>query len=233
MQWGDDGWPRLGQATDSGIGEPVLRHPKMQGRSDVAISVPQMSDRFPQGKPGLQWQWLANPQEEWLVPTTQGLTLQCAPGGKQSLYDTPQLLLQKFPGPDFSVETKLQTQFGHDGDEAGFVIYGERFFALHIVREKNEHYLKTIFGWNSDDNVVAYQTRTIQKLSNAPTELKTTVNEDGICRFYWRAVTEEWRCIDDTFAAAAGKWTGAKFGIYALSAKEHSQRGGLYLNTFW
>ncbi|ECR8692068.1 glycoside hydrolase 43 family protein [Salmonella enterica] len=225
MQWSDDGWPRLGQTTENGVGEPVLRHPKMQGVSDVALSVPQMSDRFAQGKPGLQWQWLANPQKEWLSPTTQGLTLRCAPGGKRSLYDTPQLLLQKLPAPGFNVETKLQAQFIHDGDEAGLVIYGERFFALSVVCGKGEHYLKATCGWNSDDNVVAHHSRNIQILPDAPVELKTVVNEDGICHFYWRTVTEQWKCISETFAAAAGKWTGAKFGIYALSAKEHQQRG--------
>ncbi|MEN3752100.1 hypothetical protein ABC733_03485 [Mangrovibacter sp. SLW1] len=77
MKWDDDGWPRLGKTSShSATGEPVLCHSKMQAlRGEATLVVPQTTDWFPWGKPGLQWQWLANPQNDWTKVSNKGIAL--------------------------------------------------------------------------------------------------------------------------------------------------------------
>jgi beta-xylosidase len=75
---------------------------------------------------GLQWQWNANPRPEWASLTARPgflrLASQPAPGG--NLYNAPNLLLQKFPAPAFTVTTKLEMSPAGSGESAGLIVFG-------------------------------------------------------------------------------------------------------------
>lgn len=227
LRWNDEGWPEPGVWRDGAeMGEPLLRVNKGASAAPAGRCEPQTSDDFANGQPGLQWQWPANPKKAWIAPGENGLTLACFPAGPHGLYDTPQLLLQKFPAPAFSAQTQLLVNFNHEADEAGLVIYGERFASLALVARGAQNYLKITTGWNSDKGIIDYSEELLpQPFKAEALILRVRVNTDGICRFSWSSDGQAWQTIAPDFAAAAGKWIGAKVGIYALSAADHQAKG--------
>ena len=96
---------------DDGIGEPVESYNKPDVGNTYAIKVPATSDEFTTDKLGLQWQWHANPQPEWInfVKEKGYLRLNAValPENFTNLWQVPNLLLQKLPAPEFHITSKL------------------------------------------------------------------------------------------------------------------------------
>lgn len=226
LRWQEDGWPAIGEPLgNAGKGQPVIRHPRP---SLPAIPCsPQTSDDFPEGKPGLQWQWQANPQPQWLGVSTAGLALRCAPH-TGSLYSLPQMLLQKFPAERFVVALSLASRFSQPGDEAGLIIYGERFAALCLVREASGVQLRLRHGWNSDRGELSESVLVICDDVSEDPELGFHVDYDGISHFCYRIAGEAWRGVTPGFSAGAGKWVGARFGLYARGQESETQGMALF-----
>lgn len=127
MSWRED-WPVIGIAKDGNdYGEPVMEYRKPNvGSVQSGICEPETSDDFTGNKLGLQWQWNANPQKEWYALT--GSSLQLNAVHKETVYgDMPNLLLQKWPAPEFTCVTKLDLSHLEDGDEAGVISMGMRY----------------------------------------------------------------------------------------------------------
>lgn len=216
LRWMADGWPQIGEPLDhDGAGQPVFSH-KLPALPLSPCRL-QTSDDFVEGRPGLQWQWQANPKPSWLAANRNGLALSCVPTSEStSLYYLPQLLLQMFPAERFSVRTTLSLTEGQNGDEAGVMVYGQRFAALRVVRE--EHGVQIYFsnGWVDDRGEWHHDALPI-----TTTEGETFVNlgfdvgYDGIVHFGYGKAGGEWHSLTPAFSAGAGKWIGARMGIYA------------------
>jgi beta-xylosidase len=118
MRWGADGWPAMGAAAaDGGPGEPVAGGPKPKDWSG-AVTGPVTSDGFAQGRPGLQWQWQANPEPDWVLPSGGPGRIRLrsvARPASGTLWMAPNLLMQKFSAPTFTAETTLVSGPGVDG----------------------------------------------------------------------------------------------------------------------
>ncbi|MFY9997303.1 MAG: glycoside hydrolase 43 family protein [Leclercia sp.] len=216
MVWGDDGWPAIGEKLDeNGKGQPVMTHPvPALPHSPCAF---QTSDDFIDGKPGLQWQWQANPQECWLSPGEHGLHLSCVPVADEiSLYALPQLLMQKFPAERFNVSAVVDFSACREGDEAGLVIYGQRYSALCVRVTAESIALCLRYGWiddrgeNNETLITLLHGGTL-----SPLELGYCVDYDGLVTFTYRLPGAEWQAVNPRFSAGAGKWIGARMGIYA------------------
>jgi len=228
MHWRDDDWPGIGENINAqGLGEPVSTHSKPVILHTGRPYGPQTADNFEEGNYGLQWQWQANPQSRWVIPSRTGLTLTCQPFGARFIYDTPQLLLQKFPAPEFVAETLLSSDFLHVGEQSGLIVYGERYAAISVCQEENQQALVFDFGWMSDAGILS-QKRTVLGMLNSdqPVFIKVKVSARGVCHFFYKQAREaEWRAIIPSFSASAGKWVGAKIGIYSASASENLNCG--------
>ena len=146
MNW-QDGWPVIGAAkAGNEYGEPVdvYRKPATakQGALDaigktVEICEPDNSDEFESDTLGLQWQWNANPEKkrEWyrLLPNESYIELYAAPTNRmRQLPDFRNLLLQKWPAPEFSCETKMNVRNLINGEMAGIVSMGQIFAGLAV-----------------------------------------------------------------------------------------------------
>lgn len=213
LHWREDGWPAIGEPLDdTGKGQPVLN--SVRPSLPITYCELQASDGFTHGHPGLQWQWQANPQPNWRGERGRGLLLHCVPHAG-SLYTMPQLLLQKFPAERFSVITSLEGCFIQPGDEAGLIIYGERFAALSLVRDDVGIQLRFRHGWNSDRGELSETLLPVANDVASRVALGFHVGYDGISCFCYRLPGGEWRDVAPTFSAGAGKWVGARFGIYA------------------
>lgn len=228
MHWKSNDWPEIGEKIDEeGLGQPVSQYKKPACRMPVTPCEPQTSDDFSSGRFGLQWQWQANSQEEWVIPTPAGLTLACRPAGPRFLYDTPQLLLQKFPAPEFTAITCLSSHFNYQGEQSGLIIYGERYAAVSVCQQDNQKVLVFDFGWMSDKGILS-QKRTVLSVlrDDQPLLVQAQVSQRGVCHFSFKqSEAAQWEAISPTFSISAGKWVGAKIGIYAASQATHSHAG--------
>lgn len=204
------GWPLMGML-NGGVtaGEPVLQHakPNLPGGQTVA---PATSDEFSSSKLGLQWQWHANHREDWyLLAARDGwLRLFAQPGGSD-LARTPNLLLQKFPARMFRAETRLDFQPQCDGDEAGLVVMGNRYAALAVRRTGEECQL--VFRDGDSSGFVC-------NVPDGEIRLRVEVSDGGVCQFEFIVAKGLPISIPAKFQAQAGKWIGAKLGIYCRSA---------------
>ena len=107
MRWEDD-WPVIGVNAVDGCGEPVLQYRKPDVGAVYPVDAPEDSDFFDGEKLGLQWQWNANYKEEWYSLIDGDLTLTAQPIEESTqLCDVPNLLIQKWPAPEFQITTCL------------------------------------------------------------------------------------------------------------------------------
>ena len=111
MSWKED-WPIIGIAKDGNdYGEPVLTYRKPnvgEAAKEAEIFEPDASDDFSKKTLGLQWQWNANPKEDWYKLKSEGLCLKAVKQEEKIKHgDYPNLLLQKWPAPEFICDTTL------------------------------------------------------------------------------------------------------------------------------
>ncbi len=88
-------------------------------------------------KLGLQWQWNANYHSGWYSISSDRLRLNAV--SKTSEYgDVPNLLLQKWPAPEFVCEYRMDLSGLTPGDEAGVISMGMKYGLLYFRREQNQ-----------------------------------------------------------------------------------------------
>jgi hypothetical protein len=226
MVWREDGWPVMGNApADQPTGEPVLVHARPLLPATPFASPP-FDDAFPGGLPGLQWQWQANPRADWLAPLalgeTEGLCLRAAPSASaESLWTTPQLLLQKFPGPAFVAEVELQLEKAAPvGTSAGLIVFGLDYAWIGLrVAEDGHIGLVHARCADADTGAPERACAPIPAPAVAPITLRVEVAEDLACRFFFRAsAAQAWVPLGPVCAARSGKWVGAKVGLFCAGA---------------
>ncbi|MEZ2583450.1 family 43 glycosylhydrolase [Kluyvera intermedia] len=237
MHWEADGWPRIGeQLGDDGVGQPVMHWPRPASLRPSQPVLPQTSDDFVDGKPGLQWQWQANPDPAWLLPGDGQLNLRCCGlpqvQEKRNFYWLPNLLLQKFPAWQFSAQTRMTLNAAAPGDAGGLIVYGERYAALLLENCSDRQRLLWVTGWMSDTGVVHESRQALAYVDATLCEMKMVVSLGGICRFAWRQGDGDWQRVCQPFAAGKGKWVGAKVGLVALSLEQATSRGSCAFNHF-
>jgi len=137
MHWVED-WPVIGvNGEESGCGEPVARYKKPDVGAVYPIDAPEDSDLFAGEKLGLQWQWNANYEDSWYRLGEGGLRLYARKQEQgEYLCNTPNLLLQKWPAPEFTVTACLHLDEMKDGDSCGMVSLGGYCDSL-LVRQEN------------------------------------------------------------------------------------------------
>ncbi|MDM3464460.1 glycoside hydrolase 43 family protein [Citrobacter sp. Cb031] len=219
MCWSEDGWPCIGEKLDEhGKGQPVL----VQSLPTLPLTPCELqtSDNFLDGIPGLQWQWQSNPQQNWLRPGAQGLHLRSVPAvADLSIYHLPHLLLQKFPAERFTVSTLIDLSLSLEGDEGGVVIYGQRFAALCVKCSTGRRQLIFRHGWINDNGYLDETSLTLADVTELEqVELSYHVDYGGLVRFTWCSPGRTWQQVEPGFSAGAGKWIGARMGIYARGA---------------
>jgi beta-xylosidase len=214
VKWVDD-WPVFGNA-----GEPIPGGKKPQLGNPAPISTPAESDEFGRTSIAAQWQWQANPQPGWAFPSAAGsLRLPCAapPRDAKNLWDVGSLLLQKFPGPAFTATTKLTFNALNDGERAGLVVFGQDYASLAIKRRGTELALVQVIAKGASGGAAEREAGAV-RLRGTTAWLRTRVQSGGRCDFAFSEDGTSFTPIGEAFTAQAGRWVGAKIGIF-------SQRG--------
>lgn len=238
MQWKND-WPVIGTDPDGdGKGEPVLSYKKPNVGKTYPINNPAENDEFNSDTLGLQWQWHANPKITWgaLLKNTGYLRLFAFPQDKNevNLWQTPNLLLQKFPAPNFSVTTKVNLAIEWEvwqTKKAGLLIMGNDYAYLSIQKNGKGFNVAQVIckeaATNSSEQVVEEQS-----LSGSAIYLKVTVTApDAKCQFSYSENGIDFKPVGKVFAAQPDKWIGAKVGLFCTSKPE--VRTGSYADFDW
>lgn len=232
VDW-SSGWPIMGKN-----GEPVSTYKKPRSSSSTIVN-PVESDEFSSPVIGKQWQWHANYDEKFGMPTAFGTfrlyTYKLSEGWK-NLWEVPNLLLQKIPADRFTVTTKLRMTSKADGQFGGLIMMGLDYSALVVRREGKVFQLVQITCHDADkgkaqtENLIA----TLKPTFEDKIEYKPGIHEDiflrmkvqdSKLRFSYSTDGKNFTSCGDEFQMREGKWIGAKFGFVAAENNANSDRG--------
>lgn len=228
MRWVDD-WPVIGVNEEDGCGEPVLRYQKPDTGAVCPVDAPEDSDFFEGGKLGLQWQWNANYREEWYRLGDGRLTLYAQPVDvDRQLCDVSNLLLQKWPAPEFEITTCLHLEGLAEGDVAGMVSLGGCYTALAVKRQAGGFSLQQRTGnWTMADEV----REELEGWQQERIWLRMRVERSEDISFAVSADGEKYRSVGRTTKATPGRWVGVKAGLFVLN--ETGVHGGSVAADFF
>jgi beta-xylosidase len=215
MKWVDD-WPVMGDN-----GEPVLKYRKPNVGRTWPIVTPEESDEFSGGRIGLQWQWHANPQPGWAFPSPALGALRlyaiARPETYKNFWDVPNLLLQKFPAPEFTATGKVTFTAMVNDDQAGLIVMGLDYSYLGVKKKADGLYISQTLCKDADQGKPEREVAPVAVKGNS-FYLRVVVSKDAMCRFHYSTDGATFQEIGEPFAARQGRWIGAKVGLFALGS---------------
>lgn len=230
MKWKNN-WPVIGvDKDDDGTGEPILVYKKPNVGKSFLIQTPQESDEFNESSLGLQWQWMANPQPDlyYMNPANGSLRLYSAkvPDSAHSLWEVPNVLLQKFPAEEFMVTTKMNFHPNEklENEKAGLTIMGMSYADLALKKKDGKLFL--VYGvCENAEKGKSEKEKVISEVKNGTIYLRVSVMKNAKCRFSYSFDGNEFENIEETFAAKEGKWIGAKVGLFCTRESQTNDSG--------
>jgi beta-xylosidase len=236
MKWIAD-WPVIGEDKDGdGIGNPVLEYKKPNVGKNYPIINPAESDEFESTQLGLQWQWQANPDGTWLIPSHDGylrLYTQQLPTDFKNMLDVPNILTQKFPAENFKATAKMRLVANEKDlkEKAGFIVVGEDYSQLYLAGTIGQYALfhgvctKGLSGKTEDIT-------TVTAIDSNFIYLQIRVIDGVNCNWYYSLDNKDYRKVGETFKAKPGKWIGATLGLYATREQTINDSGFAEVDWF-
>ncbi len=222
-----EGWPVMGVDYDSnGVGEPVAHWKLPSVGKAIAVGgdflnkIPQTTDLFNGSKLGLQWQWNANHEDDWvsLKARPGHLRFWVKPQPCAKLQECSALLLQKFPTECFSVETEVEAGFVKR-ERAGLIIVGAAYGAL-VIRENGDKFIVALESSGESLWEKEWPTNRVR--------VRVDVAVGGECSFSCSegAPDSKWFDVPIIFTAQQAEWIGARVGLFAATANSEATEMG-------
>ena len=242
-----DNWPVMGKPMGKDYcGEPYTTYTKPKtAATNTVIMNPVESDEFNTTSLGLQWQWHANYDQTFGMPTAFGtfrLYTYKVSEDYTNLWEVPNLLLQKTPADSFTATAKVRFTSKAENQMGGIVMMGLDYGALVVKRVGDEFQLQYITCTNADKgteesvNVIATLAPTeVDKIDYQPAihediYLRMTV-DNGKCTFSYSLNGKKYTSAGDVFTMREGKWIGAKIGFVATEPAGKASRG--WIDADW
>jgi beta-xylosidase len=228
MIWKND-WPVIGTDKDGdGKGEPVLHYQKPKTAKTFPVAAPPESDEFNTNQLGLQWQWQANPQQFWTMPTAAGylrfFSVQTAETVPSPWY-YPNILGQKFPADEFTATTKFSFRPGWEGERFGFMVLGLDLAIISIIKKQDGNYISYSVCKEADKD----KKETVQdgkRVNSKDIYFRIKVTGGALCEFSYSEDGVSYITVGEKFQAKPGKWVGAKLGLF-FSRKNKTNDAGI------
>jgi beta-xylosidase len=219
VKWVND-WPVFGSDADGdGTGEPVFVYKKPNVGRSYPRATPPDSDEFVGTRLGLQWQWFANPQSNWMfLGGTHGylrLLNVPLPEGFRNFWDVPNILAQKFPAPKFTATTKVTFTARTDEEKTGLIVTGLDYAYISVKRKGEGLYVSQTVCKDAEKGSPETESAALPVKSNA-FYLRVSVSEDAISRFSFSLDGRTFTPVGEPFATKKGKWIGATLGLFAV-----------------
>ena len=233
VDW-SSGWPIMGKQ-----GEPVVSYRKPVSAQPSPVTNPVESDEFNEPRLGLQWQWHANYQQHFGMPTAFGtMRIYTHKLSKEwkNYWEVPNLLLQKTPADRFTVTAKLRMTAKAEGQTGGLIMMGMDYSAL-VVRRVGDGFQLLQQTCHAADKGSLQEEKliaTLQPTARDETDYKPAVHEDiylqltvrdGLLRYAYSMDGRKYATCGDEFRMKEGKWIGAKFGFVAVEPDPKADRG--------
>ncbi len=227
MKWLND-WPVIGVDKDGdGKGEPVLVYKKPNvGKIYPAATIAD-SDEFNSAVLGLQWQWQANPQQYWAMPTPNGFLRMFSvlkADSISSAWNYPYILAQKTPADEFTATTKISFQPKWEAERFGLIVLGSDFAYISVVKKADGNYLSFALCKDADKG----KKETVQdgeKLNSKDIYFRVKVSKGGLCEFGYSEDGNSFKTIGETLQAKPGRWVGAKVGLFYTRQNKTNDAG--------
>lgn len=243
MRWEND-WSIIGIAKPGNdCGEPVSVYKKPDiGNAEYDICEPDTSDDFSAGSLGLQWQWNANPDSGWHEMTGKGLRLNAVSADSDKPFgDLPNLLLQKWPAPEFACTFKIDLSALKPGDSAGVISMGMEYGLLECKKTVNGLSLSFVKGVQRFGKILVENTTEeytpVCSIEDKPCdavfiryEVKRTgtqlLSESDTITYPVEEVSISYSLDDSAYAEAGsmravpGRWVGVKNGVFCIHRKD-------------
>jgi len=250
------GWPIMGKK-----GQPVTIYKKPTANGQQPIVNPVESDEFNSTTIGNQWQWQANYNEKFGVPTAFGtMRIYTYKQSEQAknLWLVPNMLLQKTPADEFTATTKLRFTSKAEGQVAGLIMMGLDYQALLLKRVGKEFQLfistcqqadkgktpnETLIATlkpTAEDKIIyhpgIHEDIYLRLQVTLPDAAKLKNNKGGfdgkpLVRFSYSLDGKTFTPCGDAYKVRQGKWIGAKFGYVAVENDVKSDRG--WIDVDW
>ena len=264
-----DGWPTMGEKVgkvkaygklEKYCGQPVLTYKKPKVNVPVNVPVnPVESDEFNTTVLGKQWQWNANYDQTYGMPTPYGyyrVFCHRQSADYKNMWEAGNLLLQKTPADNFTATAKVEVTAKDEDQYGGITVFGMDYSALVLRRVGDEFQLQQITckkadkGGAEDVKVLkTFKPSAADKVDYQPAlhrqmYLRLSVkyiggkNSDGTnkheahVQFAYSEDGKKFHDCGDVFTMRQGKWVGAKVGILAAEKAGKKVRGWVDVDWF-
>lgn len=242
-----DNWPVMGIDKDGDYcGEPVTTYRKPKTSGKVQVVNPVESDEFSDARLGLQWQWHANYNETFGMPTAFGsyrVYTHKVSEKFQNLWEVPNLLLQKTPADKFTATTKIRFTSKDQNQTGGLLMMGLDYSGLVVKRVGNDFQLLQISCKSADKGkpqteqlIATLKPTAVDQIDYQPGThidiyMRMSVN-DGKMRFSYSLDGKKYTKCGTEFTMREGKWIGAKIGFVAYEPGQKTNRGWIDADWF-
>lgn len=237
MIW-KNGWPIIGEDKDGdGCGDPVLTYKKPNTGKSYPATTPSESDEFESNVLGLQWQWHANPEPWWYFTNQEKGCLSLysvpQPEGYKSLWDVPNLLLQKISAPEFTATMKLTfiPDKGIAGERTGLVIMGLDYALLAFEKNEKGFILSQTECLKADKGNLEKMNGSID-IKDATIYLRVKMTKNAMCKFSYSIDNKKYINLGNSFKVKEGKWIGAKIGTFCSRPISKNDGGRVDIDWF-
>lgn len=242
-----DNWPVMGVDKDGDYcGEPVTTYRKPKTSGKVQVVNPAESDEFSDTRLGLQWQWHANYNETFGMPTAFGsyrVYTHKVSEKFQNLWEVPNLLLQKTPADKFTATTKIRFTSKDQNQTGGLLMMGLDYSGLVVKRVGNDFQLLQISCKSADKGkpqteqlIATLKPTAVDQIDYQPGThidiyMRMSVN-DGKMHFSYSLDGKKYTKCGTEFTMREGKWIGAKIGFVAYEPGQKTNRGWIDVDWF-
>lgn len=242
-----DNWPVMGIDKDGDYcGEPVTTYRKPKTSGKVQVVNPAENDEFSDTRLGLQWQWHANYNETFGMPTAFGsyrVYTHKVSEKFQNLWEVPNLLLQKTPADKFTATTKIRFTSKDQNQTGGLLMMGLDYSGLVVKRVGNDFQLLQISCKSADKGkpqteqlIATLKPTAVDQIDYQPGThidiyMRMSVN-DGKMHFSYSLDGKKYTKCGTEFTMREGKWIGAKIGFVAYEPGQKTNRGWIDADWF-
>lgn len=255
MKWLENGWPVIGVDPDGDErGVPVRTYKKPNVGRTYPRQTPQDSDEFDSIELGKQWQWKDNPSALWYYCDAAASKLRlfsnALPENAKTIYDLPNLLLQKFPARNFTATAKVQffprKKDGKlmESERAGIVVMGYNFGTLSLMSRKDGIYLVQTECYKANKGGEESEVEAVKVDDGKEMYLRMRLDYTGPkvpkqkpdytaeATFYYSFDGKKYTKIGNPVKVDVGHWIGAKFGMYCSRSWSSNDSGWLDIDWF-
>jgi beta-xylosidase len=135
-----------------------------------------------------------------------------------NLWLQPNVLLQKFPAPSFTATTHVSLSASGD-QAAGLVVLGSDYASVALRRTGDQ---LSLVRSTVTDAPSGKPAATLSVGVSQSTQSLRVRCVDASCTFEYSPNKQVWRSLGDPFVAKAGRWVGAKIGLFATGTRGYA-----------